>query len=46
MYNVKLDPKVKELKKRADRFIDWYISQQEEVKGSKEKKRLSKVSTK
>lgn len=44
MNSVKLDPKVKELKKKADRYIDWYIAQQEkeEVVDQAEKKRIVK----
>lgn len=44
MNSVKLDPKVKELKKKADRYIDWYIAQQEkeEVIDQAEKKRIVK----
>jgi hypothetical protein len=40
----KVDPKVRELKKKADRYIEWYIAQQqkEEVTDKEEKKKIVK----
>tara|TARA_Y100000768_G_scaffold371747_1_gene338749 strand:- start:286 stop:435 length:150 start_codon:yes stop_codon:yes gene_type:complete len=37
-----VDPKVKELKKKTDRFIDWYIAQQqrEAVQSEAERKKI------
>jgi len=42
MSTKKIDPKVRELKKKADRYIEWYIAQQqkEEITDKAEKKRI------